>query len=161
MGCRRPLSFLDPPPAEFRSLSRIRTQFKGGRPGPPVQVRLRRRGAVRGTVVISATGTSAPAQEWDYLRGGLFTHHLMTAISGAADFDRDGHISLVEAYTYAYRADEVQRVFGVETPDRTGMHFGLAGFVYLRFPLVSRLSWTIEVTGGRRRNSFSSRMREL
>ena len=106
---------------------RVRAKVKGGRPGPPVEVILDRGGAVKGTVVISATGSDAPAQEWDYLRGGLFTHHLMTALRGAADFDQDGRISLVEAYTYAYRLTSLRSVEGTTIQQRPSFDFDLRG----------------------------------
>ena len=105
----------------------IRAKRKGGRPGPPVEVMLRRDGAVRGTVVISATGTGSPAQEWDYLRGGLFTHHLMTGMRGVADFDGDGRISLVEAYTYAYRLTSVRSAEESAFNQRPSFDFDLRG----------------------------------
>jgi hypothetical protein len=43
------------------------------------------------------------AQEWSFLRGSLFTHHLLAALRGAADIDGDGRVSLSEAYTHAFR----------------------------------------------------------
>ncbi len=105
----------------------LRGKLKGGRPGPPVEVMLPRDGAVRGTVVISATGTGSAAQEWAYLRGGLFTHHLMTGMRGVADFDGDGRISLVEAYTYAYRLTSVRSVEESAFNQRPSFDFDLRG----------------------------------
>ena len=105
----------------------VRAQIKGGRPGPPVAVKLDRDGAVEGTVIISATGTGAPAQEWADLRGGLFTHHLMTALRGVADFDQDGRVSLIEAYTYAYRQTGRRSVEGTAIRQRPSFDFDLRG----------------------------------
>ena len=36
------------------------------------------------------------------LRGGVFTHHLVTGLLGAADASRDGRVTLSEAYRYGY-----------------------------------------------------------
>jgi hypothetical protein len=57
---------------------------------------------IEGQVILTATGPAEPAQEWDALGGGLFTHHLISGLRGAADRDSDGDVSLFEAYSYAY-----------------------------------------------------------
>jgi hypothetical protein len=57
---------------------------------------------IEGQVILTATGPAEAAQEWDALGGGLFTHHLISALRGAADRDGDGDVTLFEAYSYAY-----------------------------------------------------------
>lgn len=56
----------------------------------------------RGLIVLSAAGTGEEALESYELRSGVFTHHLLSALRGAADQDADGRVSLYEAYDYAY-----------------------------------------------------------
>jgi len=58
--------------------------------------------AIEGQVILTATGPGEPAQEWDALGGGLFTHHLISGLRGAADRDGDGDVTLFEAHSYAY-----------------------------------------------------------
>jgi Caspase domain len=57
---------------------------------------------IEGQVILTATGPAEVAQEWDALGGGLFTHHLISGLRGAADRDGDGDVTLFEAYSYAY-----------------------------------------------------------
>ena len=42
------------------------------------------------------------AQESDDIKGSFFTHHLVSALRGAADEDMDGRVVLEEAYRYTY-----------------------------------------------------------
>jgi hypothetical protein len=52
-------------------------------------------------VMASSTGTEL-SQESETLRSSYFTHHLLAGLRGAGDADRDGRVTLVEAYGYAY-----------------------------------------------------------
>jgi hypothetical protein len=52
-------------------------------------------------VMASSTGTEL-SQESEALRSSYFTHHLLVGLRGAGDADRDGRVTLVEAYRYAY-----------------------------------------------------------
>ncbi|MGC4001572.1 MAG: caspase family protein [Anaeromyxobacter sp.] len=75
---------------------------KGARPGPEFAVSLEQL-PLNGQVVISSSGPGEASEEWDSLKGSLFTHHLLTGLRGDADAEGDGKVSLAEAYTYAYR----------------------------------------------------------
>lgn len=75
---------------------------KGAQPGPEFAVTLEQL-PLRGEVVISSSGPGETSEEWDSLRGSLFTHHLLTGLRGDADAEGDGKVSLSEAYAYAYR----------------------------------------------------------
>ncbi len=57
----------------------------------------------RGLAVMASSSAQELSQESDELRGSYFTHHLVTALRGAADADGDGRVSLDEAYRYAFR----------------------------------------------------------
>jgi hypothetical protein len=50
----------------------------------------------------SSTATEA-SQESDRIQASFFTHHLVAGLRGAADADRDGRVTLNEAYSYAFR----------------------------------------------------------
>jgi len=56
-----------------------------------------------GLVVMASSTSQELSQESDELSGSYFTHHLVTALRGAADTDADGRVTLDEAYRYAYR----------------------------------------------------------
>jgi len=55
-----------------------------------------------GVVVIASSSASEFSQEAQELGASYFTHHLVVALRGAADNDRDGRVTLDEAYQYAY-----------------------------------------------------------
>ena len=55
-----------------------------------------------GIAVMASSGASELSQESDRLQSSYFTHHLLAALRGVADLDRDGHVTLAEAYRYSY-----------------------------------------------------------
>ncbi|HEX8699687.1 MAG TPA: caspase family protein [Myxococcaceae bacterium] len=75
---------------------------KGGSAGPEFAVSLEQL-PLHGQVIISSSGPGESSEEWDSLKGSLFTHHLLTGMRGDADSEGDGQVSLAEAYAYAYR----------------------------------------------------------
>jgi uncharacterized caspase-like protein len=56
--------------------------------------------ATQGRVVISASRPNQPSVEDPTTRQGVFTHYLLEALGGAADLDRDGKITVLEAFQY-------------------------------------------------------------
>ncbi len=74
---------------------------KGTRPIPTFSVKLDDALSVQGTAILASSGADELSQEAHALGGSFFTHHLISALRGAADDDRDGRISLSEAYSYA------------------------------------------------------------
>jgi hypothetical protein len=101
---------------------------KGGAPGPDVPIALEAQTAASGEVFLSSASPGEPAQEWGYLGGALFTHHLFAALRGAADFDNDGNITLTEAYSYAYRHTVVDAAHASSRPQRPSFDFRFSGF---------------------------------
>ena len=75
---------------------------RGGKPVKPFAIDLEQGQRIEGEVYITSTGPNEPAQECHALGGGLFTHHLLSGLRGAADRDSDGRVSLFEAYSYVY-----------------------------------------------------------
>jgi len=55
---------------------------------------------LQGFAILSSATAGEDAQESDDLKASFFTHHLLSALQGAADTNRDGQISLQEAYRY-------------------------------------------------------------
>jgi hypothetical protein len=80
------------------------TRVKGGTPIPPFDIRLGERVAGEGAVFLTSSSASEDSQESDELKGSFFTHALVSGLLGAADENRDGRVTLDEAYRYAYEA---------------------------------------------------------
>jgi hypothetical protein len=80
------------------------TRVKGGHSAPPFEIRVDEHLSEQGLVLLTSSAANEDAQESDALRGSFFTHHLVSALLGAADSDGDGRITLEEAYRYAYEA---------------------------------------------------------
>jgi len=80
------------------------TRPKGGKPAPPVPIRLEERLAGEGAVVLAASAADEDAQESDEIKSSFFTHYLVSGLVGAADANHDGKVTLEEAYHYAYES---------------------------------------------------------
>jgi hypothetical protein len=66
----------------------------------------------RGKVIITASAANEVSVEKDELRHGVFTYYLLEGLRGAADSDRDGTITVDEAYRYV--SEKVPRATGQE-----------------------------------------------
>jgi hypothetical protein len=76
---------------------------KGAEPAADFSFNSVSRLTTKGTVVMASSSAEELSQESDEIRASYFTHHLVVGLRGAADTDKDGRISLDEAYRYAYR----------------------------------------------------------
>jgi hypothetical protein len=79
--------------------------------GDPVEAEeiereLTRIGSMKGVFLLTGAAAGEECAEFEEGQKGLFTHHLLTAMRGAADEDRDGKVTLKEAYRFA-----AERVF--------------------------------------------------
>lgn len=77
------------------------TRVKGAAPAEPFHIEADERLLTAGTAIITSSAEGEDAQESDRVRGGLFTHHLLAGLSGAADGNGDLAVSLNEVYDYA------------------------------------------------------------
>jgi hypothetical protein len=75
------------------------TRVKGGRAVPAFKVTLDPPEA-EGTAILSSSAAGEDSQESDELGASIFTHHLVSALLGAGDRNRDGAVSLAEAFGY-------------------------------------------------------------
>jgi hypothetical protein len=57
----------------------------------------------KGTIILTASGANEVSAEKDELRHGVFTYFLLDGLGGKADMDRDGQITVDEAYDYVSR----------------------------------------------------------
>jgi hypothetical protein len=79
-----------------------------------------------GMVMLTSSGADELSQESRSLQGSVFTHHLVSALRGAADEDGDSKVTVSEAYHYAYgrtRADTAT----AGTPQRPAFRYELSG----------------------------------
>lgn len=58
---------------------------------------------VEGLAIMTSSAANEDSHESERLKGSFFTHHLIAALAGAGDKDRDGRVTLSEAYAYAAR----------------------------------------------------------
>lgn len=79
------------------------TRVKGAKPAEAFSIAMDDRIAVEGLAVMTSSAAGEDSHESDALRGSFFTHHLLAALAGAGDADRDQRVTLNEAYAYAYR----------------------------------------------------------
>lgn len=78
------------------------TRRKGGTPAPSFVFDLEERLDARGSVIVTSSGGDEASQESDEIGGSYFTHFLASGLSGNADDDGDGRVTLSEAYRYVY-----------------------------------------------------------
>lgn len=79
---------------------------KGGSLAPPFVVAVDASAgeglSARGQVIITSSSADEVSQESDDIQGSFFTHYLASGLRGDADRNRDGRVTLDEAYGYAY-----------------------------------------------------------
>ena len=74
---------------------------KGIKIGAPIDITIHDQLETRGSAIISSSSDEL-AHESEELQGSLFTHYWISALRGAADFNNDKTITLLEAYNYAH-----------------------------------------------------------
>jgi hypothetical protein len=101
-------------------------------------------------VMASSSGTEL-SQESEQLRSSYFTHHLLVGLRGAGDADRDGRVTLFEAYRYAYHRTLVDTAATAVGSQHATLELGLRGKgeVVLTYPAEasSRLALGAAVSG--------------
>lgn len=90
------------------------TRVKGGVPAPAFEIAFEG-GTAEGLAILTSSAASEDAQESDALGASIFTHHLVSALLGAADRDGDGAITLGEAFSYSS-----ERTLAVSSATRLG-----------------------------------------
>lgn len=73
---------------------------KGGTPAPSFQADFEEGGLPKGEVLMTSSTSLENSHESSELQGSFFTHYLISALRGGADFNHDGRVSLMEAYSY-------------------------------------------------------------
>ncbi len=78
------------------------SRVKGATPAADFSFNSRQHLDASGVAVLASSSASELSQESEHLRGSYFTHHLLVGLRGAGDANRDGAVSVDEAYRYAY-----------------------------------------------------------
>ena len=78
------------------------SRVKGAAPAADFSFSSRQHLDASGVAVLASSSGSELSQESELLRGSYFTHHLLVGLRGAGDANRDGAVSVDEAYRYAY-----------------------------------------------------------
>lgn len=78
------------------------SRVKGAAPAADFSYNSRNQLDATGFAVLASSSGSELSQESEQLRSSYFTHHLLVGMRGAGDVNRDGAVSIDEAYRYAY-----------------------------------------------------------
>ncbi|MDX2093100.1 MAG: caspase family protein [Kofleriaceae bacterium] len=78
------------------------SRVKGAAPAADFSWNSRSQLDASGIAVLASSSGSELSQESEQLRSSYFTHHLLVGMRGAGDGNRDGQVSIDEAYRYAY-----------------------------------------------------------
>jgi hypothetical protein len=100
---------------------------KGFRTAPPVQLKMDMDQAARGEVTISSSSGDEQAYEVKTLGGSVFTSHWIMALRGAGDRNRDGQVTLFEAYNYAYDRTSGYSSETLDRPQHPSFQMDLTG----------------------------------
>lgn len=100
---------------------------KGGRPAKLFDVKVDDALAVQGTAILASSGADELSQEARALQGSYFTHHLISALRGAADDNHDGRVALAEAWAYASNRTTLDTLVSEAGAQRPVYRFDLKG----------------------------------
>lgn len=78
------------------------SRVKGAAPAADFSFNSRQHLDATGIAVLASSSGSELSQESEQLHSSYFTHHLLVGLRGAGDANRDGQVSIDEAYRYAY-----------------------------------------------------------
>ena len=103
------------------------TRVKGGHPGPSFDVRVNEAGLPKGLAILTSSAAGEDAQESDPMAASVFTHHLASALMGAADRDGDGRVTVDEAFAYASERTLASTIATWPGPQHPTYRFELGG----------------------------------
>lgn len=78
------------------------SRVKGAAPAADFSFNSRQQLDATGVAVLASSSGSELSQESEQLKSSYFTHHLLVGLRGAGDTNRDGLVTVDEAYRYAY-----------------------------------------------------------
>lgn len=83
--------------------------------------------AVQGHAFLSSSSADEAAQESDRIRSSYFTFALLSGLRGAADSNRDGKVTLTEAYQFAFQETLAHTERSMAGPQHPAYDMHLAG----------------------------------
>lgn len=107
--------------------SGVFTRAKGARPGPAYDIQMLQDPKTQGSIVITSSAEDEVSQESDKLEGSFFTHNWVRGLYGPADTNRDGLVSLEEAYQFAHYATIEQTIASRGGVQHPSYRFELSG----------------------------------
>jgi hypothetical protein len=78
------------------------SRVKGAEPAADFSFNSRTQLDASGVAVLASSSGSELSQESEQLKSSYFTHHLLVGMRGASDANKDGLVTIDEAYRYAY-----------------------------------------------------------
>lgn len=125
--------------------------MKGGAPAAPFDLAVVDELTVRGLALLTSSGADELSQEQRALQGSVFTHHLISGLRGAADFDQNGQVTLAEAYHHAYQRTEADTLATL-APQRPAFKYDIKGKgeLVMTWPVKSTASLLLPRGGGER-----------
>ncbi len=103
------------------------TRVKGGSRAPSFDIRVDAAPGTEGTAILTSSAAGEDSQESDQLGGSVFTHYLASGLLGAADRDRDGRVTISEAFDYAAHRTLVATTSTLAGPQHPTYRKELAG----------------------------------
>ena len=97
------------------------SRIKGAQPAADFSFNSRQQLDATGVAVLASSSGSELSQESEQLKGSYFTHHLLVGLRGASDANKDGLVTIDEAYRYAYH----QTLLATEETAVGGQHVSL------------------------------------
>jgi hypothetical protein len=82
---------------------------------------------MKGYAFITSSSATEAAQESSRLKRSFFTHNLISGMRGAADRNRDGRITLNEAYQFAFDGTLTQTEKTMAGPQHPSYHIQMSG----------------------------------
>jgi len=103
------------------------TRVKGGKQAPNFEIRVAAPAEASGFAILTSSAAGEDAQESDQLQASVFTHHLVSGLLGAADDNRDGRISVEEAFGYAAERTLAATALTLPGPQHPTYRFDVRG----------------------------------
>jgi hypothetical protein len=103
------------------------TRVKGGSPTTPFTVNLGEIPPPTGLAIMTSSAEGEDSQESDDLAGSFFTHYFNSGLIGAADQNRDGLVTLAEAFSFASEQTYRATVATAAGPQHPTFRFDLGG----------------------------------
>lgn len=98
---------------------------------------------LNGTAILSSSARDELSVESDELGGSVFTHHFVSGLRGAADFNHDGTVTLWEAFTYTQAGTEWESLERRGRGQTPGFDFDMVGSADFGLSRVDRAGATL------------------